>query len=68
MTGYTIDRTITATSGALQHTVTASLTVSSLFVAALQPVSVGAGAEAVLWGAALLLFGVPLYFLVRSRS
>jgi APA family basic amino acid/polyamine antiporter len=29
---------------------------------------VGAGAEAVLWGAALLLFGVPLYFLVRSRS
>ena len=29
---------------------------------------VGAGAEAVLWGAVLLLFGVPLYFLVRSKS
>jgi APA family basic amino acid/polyamine antiporter len=28
---------------------------------------VGAGAEAVTWGAALLLFGVPLYFLVRSK-
>ena len=28
---------------------------------------VGAGAEAVLWGAALLLLGVPLYFLVRSQ-
>jgi basic amino acid/polyamine antiporter, APA family len=28
---------------------------------------VGAGAEAVLWGAALLALGVPLYFLVRSR-
>jgi APA family basic amino acid/polyamine antiporter len=26
---------------------------------------VGAGAEAVIWGAALLLLGVPLYFLVR---
>jgi basic amino acid/polyamine antiporter, APA family len=28
---------------------------------------VGAGAEAVLWGAALLLLGVPLYFLVRRN-
>ena len=28
---------------------------------------VGAGAEAVLWGAALLALGVPLYFLVRSQ-
>jgi basic amino acid/polyamine antiporter, APA family len=29
---------------------------------------VGAGAEAVLWGAALLALGVPLYFLVRRKS
>jgi basic amino acid/polyamine antiporter, APA family len=29
---------------------------------------VGAGAEAVLWGAALLALGVPVYFLVRSKS
>jgi len=29
---------------------------------------VGAGAQAVLWGSVLLLFGVPLYFLIRSRS
>jgi hypothetical protein len=29
---------------------------------------VGAGAEAVLWGAALLTLGVPLYFLVRRKS
>ena len=28
---------------------------------------VGAGAEAVLWGAALLVLGVPLYFLVRMK-
>jgi len=28
---------------------------------------VGAGADAVLWGAVLLLLGVPLYFLVRER-
>jgi APA family basic amino acid/polyamine antiporter len=27
---------------------------------------VGAGAEAVLWGAALLILGVPLYFWVRK--
>jgi basic amino acid/polyamine antiporter, APA family len=27
---------------------------------------VGAGAEAVLWGAALLLLGVPLYYWFRS--
>jgi len=29
---------------------------------------VGAGAEAVLWGAALLALGAPLFFLVRARS
>jgi APA family basic amino acid/polyamine antiporter len=29
---------------------------------------VGAGAEAVLWGATLLALGVPFYFLVRSKS
>jgi basic amino acid/polyamine antiporter, APA family len=28
---------------------------------------VGAGAEAVLWGAVLLVFGVPVYFLVRRK-
>jgi APA family basic amino acid/polyamine antiporter len=29
---------------------------------------VGAGAEAVLWGAVLLALGVPLYFLVRKKA
>jgi len=28
---------------------------------------VGAGAEAVEWGAALLVLGVPLYFFVRYK-
>ena len=29
---------------------------------------VGAGAEAVLWGGALLALGAPVYFVVRSKS
>jgi APA family basic amino acid/polyamine antiporter len=29
---------------------------------------VGAGAEAVVWGAVLLLLGVPLYFMVRKKT
>jgi APA family basic amino acid/polyamine antiporter len=28
---------------------------------------IGAGAEAVAWGGALLLMGVPMYFLVRRK-